>query len=406
MKRVLLLSMLFLLIVSCADIPVRPVQDFIDEVKEQYAPDTRVTIFDLEYTQKGKVVTLSGEMNMRAGLDSLKQRLQREGYTVLSKVALLPEKELSGKTFGLVKRSVANLRVEPSERSEMASQAVLGTPLRVYKKDRNQYYVQTPDDYLGWMEEDAFTFLTAEEFDAWVRAEKIIYLKDQGYVHEKPKRGSAIMTDITATSVLRAIGPAGDGYVEIELPDGRRGYILRDDCEHLEYWAFKYFTIDAADVIKTAKSFMGRPYLWGGTSTKMMDCSGFTRIVFMLHAIYLPRDASQQALVGETVAEGKEQMDRLKPGNLLFFGCILEDGTERITHTGIYIGNNEFIHESGVVAIESFNPEDKHYSEYRHNQFIRAKNVINNHGKFGVVHMLGNPFYFSEEFTRYATETK
>lgn len=400
MKKLLLPIITLILLASCADIPVRPVQDFVAEVKNEYAPDRRVAIFDVQYTQKGRVVTLDGEMNSVAGLDSLEQRLQREGYKVVNKVKLLPEKELSGKIFGVVNRSVANLRVEPSERSEMASQAVLGTPLRIYKKERNQYYVQTPDDYLGWMEGDAFTSMTPKQFDSWLKSEKIIYLQDQGYIYDKPGKESAVLTDITATSILKVIQPVGDGIIEVELPDGRRGYMYRDECEHFEYWAFRNIKIKAGSVISLAKSFMGRPYLWGGTSTKMMDCSGLTRIVFMLHGIYLPRDASQQALIGKTVALGKEQMDRLKPGNLLFFGRILDDGSERITHTGIYLGNDEFIHESGVVKIESFNPQDEHYSEYRHNQFIRAQDVINMHHRDDVIHVLEHPLFFREEIVQ------
>ena len=62
----------------------------------------------------------------------------------------------------------------------------------------------------------------------------------------------------------------------------------------------------------------------------MMDCSGFVRIVFFMHDIYLPRDASQQVMVGKTVAEGKEEIDKLEPGNLVFFGFKNDDGSERM----------------------------------------------------------------------------
>lgn len=398
MKKSLLLLLSVMIIASCGNIPVQPVQHFIDEVREDVCPDRRVNIFDVEYEQQGKTVTLTGEMNSKRGLDTLVARLEREGYTVAEKIRLLPDFEgMDGYVYGVVNRSVANIRVEPSARAEMATQAVLGTPLRIYKKERGQHYVQTPDGYLGWIEGGAFTPMKPDKFDAWRKSERIIFLDDYGYIYKDASKASPRIGDITATSVLRAIEPK-NGFVKVEYPDGRTGYIERSACEHFEIWSF---TVQpkAGSIIKLAKSYMGRPYLWGGTSTKMMDCSGFTRIVMMLHGIYLPRDASQQALVGKTVAEGKDELDKLKAGDLLFFGRLREDGTKRVTHVGIYIGDGQFIHESGTVFIQSLDPEDENFSEYRYNQFLHAKDLIHHVGKYGVWHILSNSMYFREEIS-------
>ena len=151
--------------------------------------------------------------------------------------------------------------------------------------------------------------------------------------------------------------------------------------------------ISTNSVLDLAHTYMGRPYLWGGTSTNMLDCSGFVRTVMFLHGVYLPRDASQQALVGKTVAVGNQELDKLKAGDLLFFGNYREDGSERITHVGIYIGEGKFIHEAGDVNILSFNPEDKNYSEYRYNMFMRAQDVIHHVGEFGVQAIKDNSMF-------------
>lgn len=400
MKKILLTVLAAIFFTACGDIPVQPVQKFVDEIREDVCPDRRVNIFDVEFERQGKTVTLKGQMNSKSGLDSLVARLEREGYTVANKIQLLPDAALDGKYYGVVNRSVANIRVEPSARSEMATQAVLGVPLRIYKKQGSNYYVQTPDGYLGWIESGAFTAMTVKEFNTWRNSEKVIYLKDTGYIYKKASKDSDRIGDITATSILKVIEPK-NGFVKIAYPDGRTGYIERSACDHFEVWSFSVQP-KPRSIISLAKSYMGRPYLWGGTSTKMMDCSGFVRIVMMLHGIYLPRDASQQALIGKTVAEGKEEIAKLKPGDLLFFGRRRDDGSKRVTHVGIYIGNDRFIHESGTVFIQSLNPEHEDYSAYRHNQFLHAKDVINHVDNYDVQHILSNSMFFRKEINRMA----
>jgi cell wall-associated NlpC family hydrolase len=86
-----------------------------------------------------------------------------------------------------------------------------------------------------------------------------------------------------------------------------------------------------ADLIATAESFLGIPYLWGGTSAHGIDCSGLTQRVYFLNGVGLDRDADQQALGGRPV-------DVARPGDLFFFG------KERVTHTAIATGERTFIH--------------------------------------------------------------
>ncbi|MDZ7822478.1 MAG: NlpC/P60 family protein [Candidatus Marinimicrobia bacterium] len=92
----------------------------------------------------------------------------------------------------------------------------------------------------------------------------------------------------------------------------------------------------------------------------------------------------------------QEEIQKLKPGDLLFFGRRREDGSKRVTHVGLYIGDDRFIHESGTVFIQSLNPEHENYSKYRHDQFLHAKDVIHHVGEYGVQHILDNPM-FSEK---------
>jgi cell wall-associated NlpC family hydrolase len=94
----------------------------------------------------------------------------------------------------------------------------------------------------------------------------------------------------------------------------------------------------------TAKEFLNVPYLWGGKSFFAVDCSGFTQLVYKVHGIKIPRDASQQAEVGKLLLCGRN-----KPGDLAFF----ENAEGKIIHVGIMLENQKIIHASGKVRIDT-----------------------------------------------------
>jgi len=94
-------------------------------------------------------------------------------------------------------------------------------------------------------------------------------------------------------------------------------------------------------LVKTAKDFLGVPYLWGGASADDgFDCSGLTMTVYQLNGLDLPRHSRKQFDVGESVS-----MNDLQKGDLVFFS---ERGKRRVSHVGIYIGGDKFIHASSL----------------------------------------------------------
>ena len=107
-------------------------------------------------------------------------------------------------------------------------------------------------------------------------------------------------------------------------------------------------TATADGIIATAKKYIGVPYLWGGITPSGFDCSGYVQYVFAAHGISLPRTAATQYGAGTAVSRAN-----LKKGDLVFFVT----GSSGVSHVGIYVGDNQFIHastSSGVI-ISSLN---------------------------------------------------
>jgi len=102
-----------------------------------------------------------------------------------------------------------------------------------------------------------------------------------------------------------------------------------------------YSTADLRDkIVRTAHSFIGIPYRWGGASAKKgFDCSGLTRTVYRLNGLELPRSSQGQWNAGVSVRQS-----RLTKGDLVFFHTA---GIGKISHVGIYDGNGKFIHAPG-----------------------------------------------------------
>jgi gamma-D-glutamyl-L-lysine dipeptidyl-peptidase len=342
--------------------------DLIEEARKEFAPDKRVALFDIR--MEGQ--TLEGETNLPQALENLKTRLEAEGIHVEDQVRILPDME-DGKNFGLVTISVANIRSAPKHSAELATQATLGTPVNVLKKEDTWYLIQTPDQYISWVDAAGIELMDQNSLQNWNKAPKVIFTSLIGYVYTDESK-KAMVSDLTAGNVLELVKETKNFY-EVKLPDGRKGVIEKELSESLESWIASRET-SHANLVSTAKNMMGVPYLWGGTSIKGVDCSGFTKTIFFLNGQIIPRDASQQIHEGEEVDRDKN-WENLEIGDLLFFGKPATDSSpERIIHVGMWIGNNEFIHSRGRVRISSFDPESEHYDEYELNRYLRTKRVV------------------------------
>jgi gamma-D-glutamyl-L-lysine dipeptidyl-peptidase len=341
----------------------------IEAVRQQFAPDKRVVLFDVK--SLGNVLT--GETNNPAAKAALLERLQKAGLPFQDSIQVLPAADLEGNTQAVVTLSVANLRSEPKHPAELATQATMGTPLKVFKHKGGWYLVQTPDQYLAWVDASAIKLMNDQAFAAWQKGEKLLYLNPYGFAFAQPNKQGATVSDLVYGDVMVLKNKTKD-YYEVEFPDGRAAFVPVSETEKYATWAATRKPSEQ-NLVETSKKLLGLPYLWGGTSFKGVDCSGFTKTVYFMNGLILPRDASQQVNIGELI-DTKSGFQNLKPGDLLFFGSPAKDGkSERVVHVGMWIGNNEFIHSAGRVRISSMDPAAANFDAPELKRFLRAKRI-------------------------------
>ena len=293
--------------------------------------------------------------------------------------------------YGVVHISVCNLREEGKFTSGMSTQALLGMPVKVLQYN-GWYEIQTPDDYTGWVHRMVITPMSKERYDEWNRAEKIVVTSHYGFAYEKPDESSQPVSDVVAGNRLKWEGSKGHFY-QVSYPDGRKAYLSKSISQPEAEWRAS-LKQDVESIIETAYSMMGIPYLWAGTSSKGVDCSGLVRTVLFMHDIIIPRDASQQAYVGEHIDIAPD-FSNVKRGDLVFFGRkATAERKESISHVGIYLGNKQFIHALGDVHVSSMNPADQNYDEFNTKRLLFAVRFLPYINKEkGMNTTNKNPFY-------------
>ena len=115
-------------------------------------------------------------------------------------------------------------------------------------------------------------------------------------------------------------------------------------------------------ILSTAKSLIGVPYLWGGTTPAGFDCSGYTQYVFAKSGITLPRVSRDQYDVGTSV-----DFNSLLPGDLVFFSFL---STGEVSHVGIYLGNGQFISATTSKGVTTYS-----FTPYWKNAYVGARRV-------------------------------
>jgi SH3-like domain-containing protein len=270
-------------------------------------------------------------------------------------------------SWGLVLVSVADVRKDPDQRSEQITQAILGTAVSIVRIEGLWACVRMPDEYQGWIHQGLLHLGDEDLVQRWSQGPSVMVTCPVGVLYSEPSCRSIPLSDIVIGTKLRLL-EEGPQWSQVSLPDGRKGWISRadtsdeNDLVHLSGGG-------PEDILRTARAFTGRPYLWGGLTPKGFDCSGFVQTVFGLNGIRLPRDSYQQFACGQEIAERND----LEPADLLFFQG---QGAGRITHVAVHMADEEFIHCSSFVRTNSLRQTAGNYEASLEAQFVGIKRIV------------------------------
>ncbi|KQO24973.1 hydrolase Nlp/P60 [Flavobacterium sp. Leaf82] len=246
--------------------------------------------------------------------------------------------------FGICNLAIVPVRSEPSDRSEIVTQLLFGEHIEILERQNQWARIKIQyDDYEGWVDSKQYQIISEANY--------------------KQLSNDAIILNADLIDYISA-----PENLLLPIPLGASLSFLNNNeinTANFEFEGTKTSGIKSKSaLINTAFMYLNAPYLWGGKTPFGIDCSGFTQMVYKLNGYKIHRDASQQALEGESLSFIEES----EAGDLAFF----DNDEGNIIHVGIIMENNYIIHASGKVRIDRldhlgiYNPEiNKHTHKLR-----------------------------------------
>ncbi len=226
--------------------------------------------------------------------------------------------------FAICNLAIVPLRLEPTDVSEMVTQVLFGEHFIIIEQTSKWSRIELIfDKYQGWIDNKQFQTITEEEYLSLNKS-----------------------TPIYSGDLIDFISSPSHSLLPIPL--GSSLNHLTQPKINIQQFEFDGNNIQGqkskTNLLETAFMYLNAPYLWGGKTPFGIDCSGFTQMVYKLNGYSIPRDASQQALIGEALSFIEES----EVGDLAFF----DNDEGNIVHVGIIMENNYIIHAHGKVRID------------------------------------------------------
>ena len=261
--------------------------------------------------------------------------------------------------FKIINSEVANLYNNHSFKSEVVSQALIWENVEILDQYKNWYKICQWDDYISYIhksflaDSNILTRYNLQDNSNWhtvtKRITKINEINNKNY------------NLISFGSVIPIIEKNDDIYVSI-MPNSKK-YLV--DSNALVDYNLK---INFNKIVLYALNNYGTSYFWGGKSGFGFDCSGFIQSLYRFHNINLPRDTKDQINSKKLY----KILSHFKKGDLIYFH---ENNT--VNHVAMFINNNQYIHSSGSVKINSIDKTKNDYDEILYSKILGVYRIKN-----------------------------
>lgn len=262
--------------------------------------------------------------------------------------------------------AVADVRRAPAHAAELVSQAIMGDAMTPLLVEGDWHLVRMDDGYIGWIRSWHLREQSPAAHGAYRDRALHRVAANHAGILAAPARDAVPVAQVVAGTPLVAGAAAGRGWVEVELPDGRHGFARRGDLEKPPAMRRP----SRPRLVATGLRFLGVPYVWGGNTPAGFDCSGLVQRIFRLNGLLLPRDSDQQARIGGE-RTGRDPAG-FEPGDLLFFGR----NPAQVTHVGMVLPGQKFLHAYGQVIISSLDRRDPEFLPVVASIFLFARDPL------------------------------
>lgn len=355
-----------------------PANEALHRLKIEHYADSRITVFDLQAVsasagrRRSALPVLQGSVLTTEQLSHAVQVLQLQNLQLrepITEVKVLLGEETP---WALVNRPVTDLRRAPRNLAERVSQALLGEIVRVLEEGPDGWvFVRLEHDgYLGWLHTAALQPCTQSEALAYRQASLNRVIAP--WVPAFDPSGTEPLQKLPF-GVLVPVESWQGNQAMVVLPDGQRWRVAAEGLLK----ETPTLTADAEGIrraLQQVRGLIGVPYLWGGRTPYGFDCSGLAQAFWHLLGVQLPRDADQQAQIGQSVSTAPEA------GDLLFFGAPDPDQPQEryrsISHVAISLGGAQLIHANGStwsIAVNSLDPNHPLYRPWLREHLLEVR---------------------------------
>ena len=276
-------------------------------------------------------------------------------------------------TTYVISTAIADVRSHPDPTSELVTQALMNTSVEL-GENRGEWTFVTLSDYEGWVRNDELEEPIVKGFCkvgecCGTPLHFVVVITTTCTPLYSDMKSDHIFCYAYLSTMLPLLDITEANRVQVALPGERIAWLSRAAVEICRQETALPRSSVAA-ITNHARSFLGVPYLWGGTSYEGIDCSGFVQLCYRMGGYVIPRDADQQ----HAFLQQRVDRNHLQEGDLIFFG------RQEITHVAMALNNHEYIHSEGqlynCVIIHSFDPRDDHYDKRLDEIYWGAKRVI------------------------------